>query len=150
MATMIHRIRGADHARHERLETLLSKQDDTRRSRRRILRNCPPTAASGVMDFEEHALDAEEQGVGFSVLELTSQTVQDIEAALRRLEAGAFGACSDCRSRISGARLRALPFAALCRGCQEKQEIAATSVAGWGTAAWKDRLASTHIGSRGH
>jgi RNA polymerase-binding transcription factor DksA len=83
-------------------------------------------------------------------LELTSQTVQDIEAALRRLEAAELGACSDCRSRISGARLRALPFAALCRGCQEKQDIAATSVAGGRTGGWKERLALAHIGSKGH
>lgn len=30
---------------------------------------CPPT--TGVPDLEEQALDAEEQGIGFSVLELT-------------------------------------------------------------------------------
>jgi DnaK suppressor protein len=150
MATTMHRIRGADRARREKLEALLSRQDTTVRSRRQSLRNGIPTATSGVMDVEEHALDAEEQGVGFSVLGLASQTVQDIEAALRRLEAGELGACSDCGSRISGARLRALPFAALCRGCQEKQDIAATSVAGWGTGGWKERLALAHIGSKGH
>ena len=39
------------------------------------------------MDDEEHSLGAEGRGVGFSVLELTSRTVQGIEAALQRLEA---------------------------------------------------------------
>jgi DnaK suppressor protein len=74
------------------------------------------------MDLEEHSLDVEERGVGFSVLELTSRTVQGIETALRRLEAGELGTCSDCRCRISGTRLRALPFAALCLACQEGRE----------------------------
>ena len=75
MATMVHRTRGADRARHGKLEQLLSQQDTILRKRRQILRDGLPTAASGVMDFEEHSLDAEEQGVGFSVLELTSRTV---------------------------------------------------------------------------
>jgi DnaK suppressor protein len=79
------------------------------------------------MDFEEHALNAEEQGIGLAVLELTSRTVQGIETALHRLEAGEFGTCAECRCRISDSRLRAQPFAALCLSCQERQDLAA----GW-------------------
>ena len=116
MATMIHRIRTGERARHEKLEQLLSQQSTVLRNRRHILRDSQP---STVMDLEERSMDAEEQGVGFSVLELTSQTVQRIETALQRLEAGEFGTCSDCRCRLSDARLRALPFAALCLACQE-------------------------------
>jgi DnaK suppressor protein len=87
-----------------------------------MLRDGLPAATSGVMEFEELSLDAEEQGVGFSVLELTSRTVQGIETALRRLDAGELGTCSDCRCEISGARLRAQPFAALCLVCQDKHD----------------------------
>jgi DnaK suppressor protein len=127
MATMIHRIRGADRARHGKLEQLLSQQGTILRNRKQILRDGLPTEASGVMDVEERSQDAEEQGVGFSVLALTSRTVQGIETALQRVEAGEFGTCSDCRCRISDARLRALPFAALCLACQAKHDIAAVS-----------------------
>jgi DnaK suppressor protein len=126
MATMTHAIRTADRARHKSLEGLLSQQDSVLRNRMQILRD---SQASGVMDIEEHALDAEELGVGFSLLELTSQTVQAIERALQRLEAGQFGTCSDCRRRISGARLRALPFAALCLDCRDRHDKAAVPVA---------------------
>jgi DnaK suppressor protein len=122
MATMIHQIRGADHARHHQLEQLLSSQDTIMRNRKQSLRGGQLNETSGVMDIEECALDAEEQGVGFSVLQLTSQTVQGIETALQRLEAGEFGTCSDCRCRIAALRLRAMPFAALCLGCQEKHD----------------------------
>ncbi len=83
---------------------------------------------SGVVDAEEHSLDGEEQGVGLSLLALTSQSVQGIEAALRRLDDGDFGTCSDCRGEIGGARLRAQPYATLCLACQEKQD---------GTGAWR-------------
>lgn len=106
------------------------------RHRRQILRDGRPTWMSGVMDDEEHSLDAEGRGVGFSVLELTSRTVQGIEAALQRLEAGVFGTCFDCRGRISRARLRALPFAAACLACQQGQDT--------------HGVASTARGSRGN
>jgi DnaK suppressor protein len=147
MATVIHRIRNADRARHEKLEQLLSLQGTVLRNRKQILRDSQP---SGVMDVEERSLDAEEQGVGFSLLELTSQTVQGIEAALQRLEAGEFGTCSDCRSRISNARLRALPFAAMCVACREKRDIVAVAAPSQATGSWTERVASTRIGSVGH
>jgi DnaK suppressor protein len=96
---------------------------------------------SGVMDFEERSLDAEEQGVGFSVLALTSRAVQGLETALRRLEKGAFGMCSDCWCAISDTRLGAQPFAVLCLTCQEKDDVA---------AGWKMGGASTRNGFIGH
>ena len=140
MATTIHRIRGADRARRGDLELLLSLQGASLRNRRRIFRDGLPTPTSGVLDFEEHALDAEEQGVGIAVLELTSRTVQGIETALQRLKAGGFGTCSDCRCEISDARLRALPFAAQCHACQERRDMA---------AGWRGRVASARTGSLG-
>ena len=129
MATMIHRIGSADHARHEQLAQLLSKQGTDLRNRRRFLQDGLPNEAWGVVDSEERSLDAEEQDVSFSVLQLTSQTVQGIETALKRLEAGELGTCSDCQCRIPAARLRALPFAALCIACQQRQDEVATGVA---------------------
>jgi DnaK suppressor protein len=133
MATMSHRIRGAGRSRQETLERLLGQQGAALRSRKQILRDGLPTATSGVLDFEEHSLDAEEQGVGFSVLELTLWTLQAIETALQRLEAGDLGTCPACSCRISNARLRALPFAALCLACQERDDSA---------ALWRERVTS--------
>lgn len=124
MATMTHRFRSADRARHEEFERLLNQQAAILRSRKQILRNGLPFASSGVLDLEEQALDAEEQGLGFSVLAMTSRTVHGIETALQLLEAGEFGACSDCRCRIPAARLRAVPFAGRCLACQAKHDIA--------------------------
>lgn len=127
MATMTHRFRTADRARQEKFERLLRQQGSILRSRKQLLRNGLPFASSGVLDLEEHALDAEEQGIAFSVLEMTSRTVHGIETALQRLEAGEFGTCSDCRCRISDARLRAVPFAGRCLACQAKHDVAAVA-----------------------
>jgi DnaK suppressor protein len=131
MASTIHRVRGANRARHGQLTQLLGQQRSILQNRKQILRDGLPTEMAGVMDTEELSLDAEEQGVGFGVLELTSRTVQGIETALQRLEAGSFGTCSDCRCRISGARFRALPFASLCLACQERHDMET----GWGARA---------------
>jgi DnaK suppressor protein len=124
MATTTHRTRSAGHDRLERLGQLLTQQDAVLRSRRRTLQAGLLAETSGVMDIEEHALAAEEQGLSHSVLELTSRAVQEIEMALRRLRAGALGRCSECRARIKAARLRALPSASLCLPCQHKHDIA--------------------------
>jgi DnaK suppressor protein len=141
MATTTHRFRGADRSRQETLERLLGQQGAVLRNRKQILRDGLPTATSGVLDFEEQSLDAEEQGVGFSLLELTSRTLRAIETALQRLEAGEFGTCPDCRCGIGNARLRALPFAALCLACQERHDIA---------AGWKAHASSARSRSLAH
>jgi DnaK suppressor protein len=150
MATMTHRIRTTDRARQKKLEALLVQQAAVLQARKNLLRDGPPTAMSGVMDSEEHSLDAEEQGVGFSVLELTSKTLQEIETALRRLEAGAFGVCSDCGLRISAARLRALPFAARCVACQDSRDVVGIPLSSQEKAGWVERVAWTHSRSQGH
>lgn len=139
MATVIDPTPTAHRARHERLEQLLRLQGAVLRNRKQMLRESQP---SGVMDVEERSLDGEEERVRLSVLELTSRTVQGIETALQRLRAGAFGTCSDCGGCIGAARLRALPFAAVCVACQEKRDMGVVSVASPAPAGWEERLAS--------
>lgn len=140
MATMAHRARGAGRARRATLERLLRQHRALLQERRQVLRDSLPAVTTGVLDLEEQALDAGEQGIGFSVLELTSRTVHGIETALQRLEAGQLGACSDCRCKISDARLRALPFATLCLACQERHDLA---------AGWRERAAWARTGADG-
>ncbi len=136
MATTTHRIRSAGHPRQERLGQLLARQDAVLRNRRRTLEAGLLAETSGVMDVEEHALAAEEQGLGHSLLELTFRAVKETEMARRRLGAGELGTCSDCRARIGAARLRALPFAALCLACQHKHDIAAMAPSQPGHSRW--------------
>lgn len=45
------------------------------------------------------------------------QRLEDVEAAIRRLEAGSYGACRTCRRPIPRARLDALPEATQCVSC---------------------------------
>ena len=45
-----------------------------------------------------------------------------IDEALRRIEKGEYGFCMDCKKKIAKTRLKAIPHAAYCHGCQEKVE----------------------------
>ena len=49
------------------------------------------------------------------------QTLDDIDAALRRIEEGSYGTCEACGEPIGAARLSAIPWARLCIDDQRKQ-----------------------------
>jgi DnaK suppressor protein len=128
------RTRTTDRARHELLQRLLGLQGTALRNRKQLLRDSQP---SGGIDLEESCVESEEQGLGFSLLQLTSQTVKGIETAIQRLQAGEFGTCSECQGPIGEARLKALPFAALCLGCQERADLVAAATGSLATDGWK-------------
>ena len=46
--------------------------------------------------------------------------LQDVEAAIGRLEAGTYGLCEKCGQPISSARLEAMPAARLCITCASR------------------------------
>lgn len=77
---------------------------------------------------EDHGDDCDQashagaQEWALSSLRREAQELQRIEEALRRMESGEYGTCSDCGSEIALNRLRALPCAALCLECQERAE----------------------------
>jgi RNA polymerase-binding transcription factor DksA len=50
------------------------------------------------------------------------QAVEEIDRALRRMDAGTYGTCERCSKKISVARLEALAFAALCIECKSRGE----------------------------
>ncbi|WP_454111763.1 TraR/DksA family transcriptional regulator [Microbacterium aurum] len=52
------------------------------------------------------------------------RVVEQITAALNRVDAGTYGTCIRCATPISPARLEAVPHAAACRECQNQAEMA--------------------------
>jgi len=44
--------------------------------------------------------------------------VDEIDRALRKIDMGTYGICEKCGTPIPKARLKALPYAALCVGCK--------------------------------
>ena len=70
-------------------------------------------------DSLDGILRATEREVAVRNLEAKSVRLRDTRAALERIQDGSYGFCEECGEAISPARLRALPWAALCIRCQE-------------------------------
>jgi len=69
--------------------------------------------------------DAHVQGdMDFTLLQMRAGTLERIDAAMARLDAGTYGQCLECGSEIASRRLRALPFAARCQACEQRREQA--------------------------
>ena len=60
--------------------------------------------------------------IEFALLQMKADTLNRIDAALRRLDEGAYGNCFECGDEIAEGRLRALPFAVRCKDCEEAVE----------------------------
>ncbi len=88
----------------------------------RSLREAIPSASPDVRDAEEQSVDEFVQEVDLALMQMKSDTLKKIDAAILRLEDGTYGRCEECEQEIAEARLRALPFAVLCRDCQEQAE----------------------------
>jgi DnaK suppressor protein len=86
-----------------------------------------------ILDIADSAeLDGRE-GIELGLIRIKVDTLQRINEALSRLHQGTYGCCVDCRRRISEPRLRALPFAILCKTCEEARERALASDRASGT-----------------
>jgi len=61
---------------------------------------------------------ASERDYAMSNLERDSKRLREIQAALRRVQAGTYGICAGCEEDINPKRLAAIPWATLCIACQ--------------------------------
>jgi DnaK suppressor protein len=111
-----------DRDRYQILKQMLVDRRREIQEKLRSLRETLPETAREVRDAEEQSVDDFVQHMDFALMEMKSETLQRIDAALRRLDEGTYGTCTECGTEISEARLRALPFAILCRQCQEEEE----------------------------
>jgi DnaK suppressor protein len=117
-------------AHDERYQVLKQMLEDRRRDiqeRLRSLRETLPAQVLEVKDAEEQSVQDFAQDVELALMEMKSETLGQIDEAVRRLEAGTYGTCANCGTEIASARLKALPFAVLCRECQENEEEARAS-----------------------
>jgi DnaK suppressor protein len=112
-----------DRERYEVLKGMLEERRDEIQQKLRSLRETLPAEVAEVKDAEEQSVDDFVQEVDFALMEMKSETLSKIDEAIQRLERGTYGSCAECGSEIAEARLKALPFAALCRSCQEQEEM---------------------------
>ena len=77
-----------------------------------------------VLDQGESSEVDIQEDIEFALIQMKSETLGKVDAALRRLEEGTYGNCFECGEEIAEPRLRALPFAARCKDCEEAKETA--------------------------
>jgi DnaK suppressor protein len=114
-------------SRVDDLEAMLeSRRSDLVRERHAKIR---PLRRDGIAqrdlleEGERADLDLQDD-IGFALIQLKTEMLNQIDSALRRLYEGNYGDCFECGTEIAEARLRALPFAVRCRDCEEGREAA--------------------------
>ena len=111
-----------DRKRYEVLNRMLMDRQAEIRTKLRSLREVLPAEVAQVRDAEEQSMEEFVLGMDFALMEMESETLRQIDEAIQRLSDGTYGVCSECDETISEARLKALPFATVCRDCQAQRE----------------------------
>jgi DnaK suppressor protein len=68
-------------------------------------------------DFEEQAVEAEDDEALLAQETLVVQKISAIRAAIKRVDEGRYGVCLTCGGKIATARLEAIPETTLCISC---------------------------------
>ena len=79
---------------------------------------------SEVFDAVESSEADIQEDIELALIQMKSETLNKVNDALARLEAGNYGNCFECGEEIAEKRLRALPFAVRCNECEEARENA--------------------------
>ncbi len=71
-----------------------------------------------------HPADADVEGLDeqIALAQNEEQLLEEVEAALGRIEAGTYGKCTNCGRKISKERLDALPWTPYCIDCANRME----------------------------
>lgn len=96
------------HKREEILQTVKQKEMDV--------------SSGEIGDEADVASQTFEREMMYEMTNAERMILDDIEAALRKIERNEFGTCESCKKKISNQRLRAMPWARYCIGCQSKAE----------------------------
>ena len=78
--------------------------------------------AEPLQDLADQASEGYRKEFLYSLSDGERDTLLLVEEALRRMDDGTYEECTSCGSKIPLARLKAIPWAALCIECQERQE----------------------------
>jgi len=71
----------------------------------------------GSSDWEENAIESEDDDVLLKVGDVTANDIAEIKLALNRIQTGHYGLCVSCGKAITKERLAALPYTTRCIDC---------------------------------
>lgn len=76
----------------------------------------------GLADVSDRASEGFEDELALGLMKIEAAQIEDIEAAIRRIDDGVYGICADCQKLIPRKRLEVLPFAQRCLPCEGTRE----------------------------
>ncbi len=102
--------------------TLLEERERVERAIANLRDDHPGSADDEVEEVEgpsdnhlaENATATLDREIDFTLEENSGQVLAEIDAALKRIDDGTYGTCTNCGKQIAEERLEAYPWASLC------------------------------------
>lgn len=101
---------------------LLEKERELVANIQRFVNEGRQARVAEVEDPVDEATSDEATAGAFAVSTMETNTLQQVRAALQRIDDGTYGKCIDCGRAIEPARLEAVPWTPYCRDDQEKHD----------------------------
>jgi DnaK suppressor protein len=101
---------------------LLNKQRELQASLANLESEARASGEPEVRDSADDAASSEGTSEAFEESALLSETLEQVEDALKRIDDGTYGTCAVCGRPIEPARLEAIPWTPYCIEDQEKRE----------------------------
>ena len=105
-------------------ERLLKRRDELRQRASEASADLRHETDPLSADFAEQVTQREHDDVLGAISSSAQAELQQVEAALRRLEQGYYGICVVCGEDIEPERLAAVPYTDRCRTCAEGGRVA--------------------------
>ena len=99
---------------------LLAKRRDLQASLATLEGEASASGDAEVRDYTDAATASQGTAEAFEEGSIVSQTLEEVQDALRRMEDGSYGKCTVCGREIAPARLEAIPWTPYCLEDQEK------------------------------
>lgn len=120
-------------------ELLEQRRDELIGTVRDYVQSVPDSGLNGATgDSADHASSDYTAELFGALLEKQTGSLEEVERALEKFDRGGYATCETCEEQITVKRLKALPWARLCRDCQEKKDRAQATRAATGKSAQWD------------
>ncbi len=103
-------------------QRLLAKQQELLDNITRLDNDARESRSAEVEDPIDQVTSSELKASAFAVSTVEAKTLEEVRAALQRIEDGTYGRCIDCGRPIEPARLEAVPWTPYCLADQEKHD----------------------------
>ena len=103
-------------------ERLLAREQELAEESAHFDAEARNSRGSEVEDPIDAVTSTESKAANFQIGDVAVRTLQQVRAALQRIEDGTYGYCIDCGRPIDPARLDAVPWTPYCREDQEKHD----------------------------